>query len=262
LGIQKRTSISLFLAQVLDDKADMNSARILVVEDDLELADWIFEYLTAKGYQVLLADNGNTAVEIIKQENPDVVILDGMLPGLDGVDVCKAVRPEFSNAIIMVSARDEEIDEVLGLEMGADEYLIKPIRARALLTRIRKHLEAQALLNSPSEDPALTNINSTQLRFNDLIIDRQAMVVSFNDKKLKISSHEFEVLWLLAENAGKIVTREELVRQIRGFEYDGFDRTIDLRISRLRKKLNDDPTNPYLIKTIRGKGYLFAQNAW
>lgn len=245
---------------------DQSKSHILIVEDDEELAQWMKDYLIARNYRVSITLRGDDAVTLIQQHNPDVVILDGMLPGLDGMDVCKMVRPEFSNAIIMVTARDEEIDEVLGLEMGADDYLTKPLRARALLTRIRKHIERQSYLNSSEVSTEIIDlINSTKsnkLQFNNLIIDRQARVVSIDDVKINISSNEFEVLWLLAEKAGEVVSREQLVRQLRGFDYDGFDRSIDLKVSRLRKKLKDETTQPFRIKTIWGKGYLFAKDAW
>jgi DNA-binding response OmpR family regulator len=183
-----------------------------------------------------------------------------MLPGLDGLDVCKAVRPIFSNTIIIVTARDEEIDEVLGLEMGADDYLTKPVRARALLARIRKHLDRQSLVNA--NEAGDLDKDKPHLQFNNLIIDKQSMVVSLDGQKIKISSHEFELLWMLAERAGEVVSREDLISRLRGFDYDGFDRSIDLRISRLRKKLGDAPAEPFRIKTIWGKGYLFAKDAW
>jgi len=246
----------------IDQKMDMQSTpHILVVEDDIELCEWMCEYLMAKGYQVTATGRGDEAVTLIKNINPDLVILDGMLPGLDGVDVCKAVRPSFKNTIIMVTARDEEIDEVLGLEMGADEYLTKPVRARALLTRIKKHLERQQEKTIHIEQAAIET-NNDRLKFNNLIIDRQAMIVSLDGEQVKISTNEFDVLWLLAQQAGSPVSRNELVSQLRGFDYDGFDRSIDLRISRLRKKLRDDSAEPFRIKTIWGKGYLFAKDAW
>jgi len=244
--------------QIMDTQS---MPHILVVEDDIELCEWMCEYLMAKGYQVTATGRGDEAVTLINNINPDLVILDGMLPGLDGVDVCKAVRPSFKNTIIMVTARDEEIDEVLGLEMGADEYLTKPVRARALLTRIKKHLERQQEKAIHIEQ-ALIETNSDRLKFNNLIIDRQAMIVSLDGEQVKISTNEFDVLWLLAQQAGSPVSRNELVSQLRGFDYDGFDRSIDLRISRLRKKLRDDSAEPFRIKTIWGKGYLFAKDAW
>jgi len=231
--------------------------HILIVEDDEDLADWLKEYLSSKGFKLSVSYTGEDALKIIKAENPDVVLLDGMLPGINGVDVCQAVRPHFTNAIIMVTAQDEEIDEVLGLKMGADDYLTKPIRARALLTRIEKYLAKQSAIKIVDKKN-----NDQQLTFNRLIIDKESRTVTLNNVKINISTYEFDVLWLLAQQAGTIVHREELVSKLRGFDYDGFDRSIDQRVSRLRKKLNDNPDEPYRIKTVWGKGYLFAKDAW
>ncbi|NRA59526.1 MAG: winged helix-turn-helix domain-containing protein [Psychrobium sp.] len=238
-----------------------SSPHILLVEDDVALAQWMEDYLTAKEFRVTCTERGDDAVTLIKQLNPDIVLLDGMLPGLDGLDVCKAVRPEFSNPIIMITARDEEIDEVLGLEMGADDYMTKPVRARALLARIRLLLRRREQMR-PVIAPASEPEEITRLQFNALIINQQARSVVLNSEDVKLSSNEFDVLWLLAKKAGEVVSREELVRDLRGFDYDGFDRSIDLRVSRLRKKLQDDSSEPFRIKTIWGKGYLFARDVW
>jgi len=250
------------------DKA--KAAHILLVEDDIELAEWVSLYLTARDFTVTTCHRGDEAVELIKQLNPDIVLLDGMLPGLDGLDVCKAVRTTFTNPIIMITARDDEIDEVLGLEMGADDYITKPVRARVLLARIRGQLRRQDELNEYVEAKAQSDVliesaqeaKQGQLQFQGLVINEQARSVTLNEKLIKVSSNEFDVLWLLSKKAGQLVSREELVSELRGFDYDGFDRSIDLRISRLRKKLLDDATEPFRIKTIWGKGYLFAKDVW
>jgi DNA-binding response OmpR family regulator len=239
-----------------------NESHILIVEDDCELAEWMHDYLSQKAYRVTVCHRGDEAVELIQKHNPDLVILDGMLPGLDGVDVCKAVRPTFTNGIIMLTARDEEIDEVLGLEMGADEYLTKPVRARALLARIRKNLERQVNTADLHSFGSEHKQGSENLHFNRLSINRQARAVVLDGVTLKISSNEFDVLWILAQQAGELVSRSELINQLRGFDYDGFDRSIDLKVSRLRKKLGDNSTEPTGIKTIWGKGYLFVKDAW
>lgn len=237
-----------------------HTPHLLLVEDDIELAQWISEYLTARQYTVTTCHRGDDAVELIKTLNPDCVLLDGMLPGMDGFDVCKTVRPDFINPIIMITARDEEIDEILGLEMGADDYITKPVRARVLLARIKGLLRQQERLVSPAQ---LDTLNREQvLQFNGLIINAQNRSVILNSENIKLSSNEFDVLWFLAERAGEVVLREALVSHFRGFEYDGFDRSIDLRISRIRKKLHDDSTQPFRIKTIWGKGYLFATDQW
>ncbi len=241
---------------------DSQRAHILIVEDDLALANWMLEYLRPKFDRVEHVASGQDAINAIEHSPPDVVILDGMLPDIDGFDVCRAVRPVFQNSIIMVTARDEEIDEVLGLEMGADEYLTKPVRARALLTRIRKHLERQ---QKSSEDKAQNNsklLQNTTLHFNNLVIDRQKLEVIYKDEIIHISTTEFELLWILADQAGEIVSRTELITQLRGFDYDGFDRSIDLKISRIRKKLGDTSNPATRIKTVWGKGYLFLADAW
>ncbi len=224
---------------------------ILIVEDDTELQQWISEYLTGKGFHCSCTENGEDAVKLIADIQPDVVLLDGALPGLDGFKVCKIARSFYGGAIIMITARDEEIDEVLGLEAGADDYLIKPIRARALLTRIQKLL-----------DKKVVNESSQTLRFNSLVIDPHSQSVFLAGVDARLTSKEFEVLWVLAAHAGEIVTRDTLLKELRGYEFDGIDRSIDLRISRVRKKLNDPGDEPYRIKTIWGKGYLFVKDAW
>lgn len=224
---------------------------ILIVEDDTELQQWISEYLTGKGFHCSCTENGADAVKLIADIQPDVVLLDGALPGLDGFKVCKIARSFYGGAIIMITARDEEIDEVLGLEAGADDYLIKPIRARALLTRIQKLL-----------DKKVVNESSQTLRFNSLVIDPHSQSVFLAGVDARLTSKEFEVLWVLAAHAGEIVTRDTLLKELRGYEFDGIDRSIDLRISRVRKKLNDPGDEPYRIKTIWGKGYLFVKDAW
>ncbi|NQZ21135.1 MAG: response regulator [Colwellia sp.] len=236
--------------------------HILLVEDDIPLAEWVADYLIARDFRVTITGRGDEAVALIKQLNPDLVILDGMLPGMDGLDVCKNVRPKFENPIIMLTARDEEIDEVLGLEMGADDYITKPVRARALLARIRVLLRRNEKMNEIKNTARQTTDSSARLQFNRLTINYQARSVSLDGDAINLSSNEFDVLWLLAKNAGELVTREALVSDLRGFDYDGFDRSIDLRISRLRKKLKDNPSEPYRIKTIWGKGYLFAKDVW
>ncbi|MCJ8294844.1 MAG: response regulator [Colwellia sp.] len=240
-------------------------SHILLVEDDIDLAEWIADYLTARDFKVTTCHRGDEAVELIGSLNPDIVLLDGMLPGMDGLDVCKTVRATFANPIIMITARDEEIDEVLGLEMGADDYITKPVRARVLLARIRGLLrrEDKSRLEGKAKQQLVDELASNGvLKFNGLVISEPARSVILDGESIKVSSNEFDVLWFLANKAGQVVSRKELVSHFRGFDYDGFDRSIDLRISRLRKKLKDDSSEPFRIKTIWGKGYLFANDVW
>lgn len=241
---------------------DSPTPHILLVEDDAPLAEWICDYLRLRDFNVTHTLRGDEAVELIRQHNPDIVLLDGMLPGLDGLEVCKQVRPFFHNGIIMITARDEEVDEVLGLEMGADDFLVKPVRARALLTRINLMLKRQQQLQTLTPVPQSEQKQAAELIFGGLNINRSTQVVSLNNQDLNVSSKEFELLWVLASHAGEVISRERLVTELRGFDYDGFDRSIDIRISKLRKKLQDDAGSPYRIKTVWGKGYLFVEDAW
>jgi len=227
------------------------AVQLLVVEDDRSLSEWMCDYLTTQGYEVTLADRGDVAIELIKSDVPDLVILDVMLPGKDGFDVCKEVRAFYSNPILMLTARSEEIDEILGIELGADDYLAKPVKPRVLVTRIK------ALLRR-----SFSTIESVILKFGGLKINANSRSATFEGEDIDLSSNEFTALLLLARNSGNAVSRDTLLQQLRGLEYDGSNRSVDILVSRLRKKLNDDPSNPKRIKTIRGKGYLFAEDAW
>ena len=225
--------------------------HILVVEDDPSLSVWISDYLTDHGYDVSIANNGNAAVELVQADTPDLVVLDVMLPGRDGFDVCKTVRSFYKRPILMLTACTEETDEVLGLELGADDYLNKPVKPRILLARVK------ALLRRVDEKS-----EQDVLEFNSIRIDAKSKSVYIKDQPVNVSANEFDVLWILASRAGEVVSRNELVTSLRGIDYDGFDRSIDIRISRLRKKLGDESDTPHKIKTIWGKGYLFATDAW
>ncbi|CAH9056044.1 Transcriptional regulatory protein WalR [Pseudoalteromonas holothuriae] len=228
--------------------------KLALVEDDLELAQWIYDYLSAKQYQVVMYHDGQQALDALKNSDVELVILDGMLPTLDGLEVCKQLRQYSNVPILMLTARDEEIDEILGLEMGADDYLTKPVRGRLLETRIK------ALLRRTTSVP--TSLNQPVIQLGTLTLNQANRQVSLDDKIINLSSNEFDALLLLATKAGQVVTREDLTQALRGFEYDGFDRSIDLRISRLRKKLGDSGSEPYKIKTIWGKGYLLVSEVW
>ncbi|MFK8082123.1 MAG: response regulator [Granulosicoccus sp.] len=223
--------------------------HILVVEDDASLAQWIADYLTENHYQVSIANRGDIAIELVEDDIPDLVILDVNLPGANGFEVCKAIRKFYANPVLMLTARGDENDEVSGLEVGASDYLIKPVRPKALLARL------QTLLR---RDTASLSC----LTFGALRVDADNRSVSMSDQVLQLSSNEFDLIWLLASNAGEVMSREDIVSKLRGIEYDGFDRSIDILVSRVRKKLNDDSSQPYLIKTVRGKGYLFTHDAW
>jgi two-component system OmpR family response regulator/two-component system response regulator RstA len=224
------------------------SYRVLVVEDDAPLASMVVDFLTPHGFDVSIEDRGDGAVTRIQNDNPDAVVLDVNLPGLDGFSVCKAVRAYYRGPIIMLTARGEEIDEVLGLEAGADDYMAKPVRPRALLARLHMHLR-----RATPEERA-----SQPITVGSLVVDAGRRTVELEGTPVDLTTAEFELLHLLAKHAGQALSRNNICLQIHGVKYDGLDRSIDLRISRLRKKLGDDPGHPQRIKSVRGVGYMLS----
>ena len=198
--------------------------QVLIVEDDQRLAELTRDYLEANGLRVSIEGDGALAAARILKEQPDLVILDLMLPGEDGLSICRKVRDRYDGPILMLTARTDDTDQILGLDLGADDYVCKPVRPRLLLARI------QALLRR-SEGPEVAPEKQRRLQFGPLVVD----------------------------NAGRILSREEIFTALRGIGYDGQDRSIDVRISRIRPKIGDDPDHPRLIKTIRSKGYLFVK---
>lgn len=225
--------------------------HILVIEDDAGLAEWIEEYLRRHEFVATLVSSGDLAVEAIRRHRPDLVLLDIMLPRKTGFEICKEARTFCRCPILMMTACDEEANELLSLELGADDYINKPVRPKVLLARI-KALLRRTTASTPN----------TELTFGALSMKKQGKSVQLQGEPLPISSNEFDVLWLLASRAGEVISRAELVSHLRGIDYDGFDRSIDIRISRLRKKLADDPDQPTKIKTIWGKGYVFMSDVW
>lgn len=230
--------------------------RILIVEDDERLATLTKDYLESNGLKVSVEGDGSRAIERIKNEQPDLVVLDLMLPGEDGLAVCRLVRPYYKGPILMLTARTEDLDQVLGLEMGADDYVAKPVRPRVLLARIR------ALLRRVREEPEVPEVDDgveSRLTFGNLVVDSSMREAWLDGESIDLTSAEFDLLWLLTSSAGRVLTREEIFHQLRGIEYDGQDRSIDVRVSRIRPKVGDDPMNPKRIKTVRSKGYLFVK---
>lgn len=225
--------------------------HILIIEDDARLAELTAEYLAEHGMRVSHEADGSQAVQRILNEKPDLVVLDVMLPGEDGISICRRLRPRYDGLVLMLTARTDEMDQVLALEIGADDYVCKPVRPRLLLARIRALL--RRLRGEVSEAG-----QSTRLLFGRLALDAAAREVTLDDEVLDLTSAEFDLLWLLASHSGQILSRESIFSALRGIEYDGQDRSVDVRISRIRTKIGDDPVQPRLIKTVRSKGYLFA----
>lgn len=238
---------------------DTHTPNILIVEDDERLAGLTKDYLENNGLQVSIEGDGAQAIDRIINEQPDLVVLDLMLPGEDGIAVCRLVRPKYKGPILMLTARTDDLDQVLGLEMGADDYVAKPVRPRVLLARI------QALLrrtHQPADEAMVDTANEqqTRLQFGELVIDSAMREAWLAEESIDLTSAEFDLLWLLASNAGTVLSREEIFTALRGIEYDGQDRSIDVRVSRIRPKVGDDPMHPRRIKTVRSKGYLFVKD--
>lgn len=227
--------------------------HILLVEDDMRLSKLISTFLEQSGFQVSVLNQGDQAISYIQKNSLDLVILDVMLPKLDGFSICRKIRSSFEKPIIFLTAKDSDFDHVLGLEIGADDYIIKPVEPHVLLARINMLLRRNANLKKA---------NVEQLNYGGLSINKPSRTVMLNEELIDLTSHEFELLWLLAHHAGEPQSREYIHKKMIGREYDGLDRSVDVRVSRLRKKLGDNTDNPTKILTIWGKGYLLSKIAW
>ena len=235
--------------------------QILLVEDDARLADLTAEYLRKNDFEVTIEGRGDTAEARILTDDPELVILDVMLPGKDGFEVCRAVREKYKGVILMLTARDEDLDQILGLELGADDYIAKPVQPRLLLARIKALLRRAPSINNPTDENPEAD-ESAELAFGSFRISQSTRSTYLGEEAIDLTTAEFDLLWLLAQHAGSILSRDSLLQQLRGIGFDGLDRSIDARISRLRRKLGDDPENPTRIKTVRSKGYLFSKHDW
>lgn len=228
---------------------------ILLVEDDRRLADLTAEYFRQNGLMVAIESRGDRAISRFKSEQPRIVLLDLMLPGADGLTVCRELREIFAGPILIFTAKDSDIDQVIGLEAGADDYVAKPVDPMVLLARTR------ALLRR-AEDDGVQKPSCGEITLGGLRISELAQEVSLDGSMVELTTQEFELLHLLARNAGKILSREDIFQELRGIDYDGLDRSIDGRVSKLRRKLGDSATKPTRIKTVWGKGYLIVPDAW
>jgi len=229
----------------------MAKEKILIVDDEEHIIELLKFNLLNAGYDVLTANNGIDAVKIAKAEKPSLLLLDLMLPGIDGFDVCKEIKRDNDmkkTSIIMLTAKGEELDKILGLELGADDYITKPFSVRELLARVKAVLRRT---NSFSE------IEEDQYDSENLKVDFERHEVFVNGEKVDLTLKEFELLQILIKNKGKILTRETLLDKIWGYEYIGETRTVDVHIRYIRKKIEEDDKNPRFIETIRGVGYRF-----
>jgi len=225
----------------------MASAKVLVIDDDESIVDLLSAYLTQEGFQVDVARDGAAGLTRVRQFQPDVVVLDIMLPGLDGLEVLRRLRSESSAYVVMLTAKAEETDKVVGLSIGADDYVTKPFSPRELAARIRAMLRR----GRGSEPDALS------LVFRTVRIDRGQREVRKQNTKVELTALEFDLLYALASYPGRVLTREQLITRIWGPDYFGDDRVVDVHVKELRRKLEEDPSHPRFIRTVRGIGYRF-----
>ena len=236
--------------------------KIVFVEDDPEVGTLIAAYLGKHDMDVVVEPRGDRAEEVIAREKPDLVLLDIMLPGKDGMTLCRDLRGQWAGPIVLLTSLDSDMNHILSLEMGANDYILKTTPPAVLLARLRLHLRQSPGNGSHTvaAQPALTPHKT--IRFGTLVIDPVNRQVLLSGESIALSTADFDLLWELATHAGQIMDRDALLKNLRGVSYDGMDRSVDVAISRLRKKLQDSATEPYRIKTVRNKGYLFAPHAW
>jgi len=223
---------------------------ILLVEDDRELAELTRDFLENEGFVVWHEAEGKAARDRILVSPPDLVILDIMLPGMNGYTVCREVRPEYDGPILFLTARDEELDEILGLEMGGDDYVTKPVRPQLLVARVRALLRRAVSTQRPTA--------SKRVRVGDLLVDANCREVRMGERVVDLTTYEFDLLYYLANRAGEVVSRQDIYQALFNYDYDGLDRSVDVYISRLRQKLSGDNATSVSIKTVRSVGYLLS----
>ncbi|NWA03447.1 response regulator [Pseudomonas gingeri] len=227
-------------------------SKVLLVEDDLKLAALVAQFLSQHGFDVRTVHRGDVALAAFQEFKPRIVVLDLMLPGQSGLQVCRDIRAIADTPIVILTAKEDDLDHILGLESGADDYVIKPIKPPVLLARLR------ALQRRQTPDACARGT----LEFGRLSIDRSCREVRLAGELIELTTMEFELLWLLANAAGEILSRDDILNRIRGIAFDGLNRSVDVYVSKLRNKLHDNPREPVCIKTIWGKGYLFNPFGW
>jgi DNA-binding response OmpR family regulator len=231
------------------------SQRILIVEDEKKIAHWVRTYFEQAGFQALVAYDGPTGLALARSERPDLMVLDLMLPGMDGLDVCRAIRQEWDLPIIMLTARAEEVDRLIGLELGADDYVVKPFSPRELVAR------ARAVLRRAQSSQTGPGWQSGVLVHGQLKLDRGRHLCSIDGQAVELTPSEYALLETLMTHQGKPLTRAQLLDLALGDNFGGYERTVDVHVRNLRRKLEADPSNPRYILTVFGVGYKFADRA-
>lgn len=229
--------------------------KILVVEDEQTLQETLAYNLRHQGYEVETSGDGNQAIQTAREFNPDVIVLDIMLPGIDGFEVCRILRKEMTTPILMLTARDDEVDRVVGLEVGADDYLTKPFSMRELMARVKALLRRVRLIREEMDNaaPPAPEI----ITFDNLVLNITRREVLLNDEPIALKPKEYELLLFLSQHRGQVLTREHILERVWGWDFIGDSRTVDVHVRWLREKIESDPANPHRIITVRGAGYRF-----
>ncbi len=228
----------------------MAEKTILVADDDPHIRRLIAELLSAEGYKVLLAEDGEAAMEICREERPDLVILDIIMPKMDGMEVCRRLRDETAAPIVFLTAKDDITDLVSGLAIGGDDYITKPFKGAELIARVKAALRRADMVRDPTEQEEYVSVGGLE-------IDRKRREISLDGRPVNLTQTEFDLLWLLASHRGTVFSRKDIVKALWGYDDPGISRTIDTHIARLRKKIERDSSNPEFIKTVTGVGYKF-----
>ena len=229
--------------------------KILVVEDEISLQETLAYNLKREGYVVATVGDGESALVTARQMNPDLIVLDIMLPVMDGFEVCRIIRQEMNVPILMLTARDEEIDRVIGLEMGADDYITKPFSMREFLARVKAHIRRVRLIREEMDSE--NSLGKEIIQLGNLTLNLTRREVSLDDQPLSLKPKEFDLLLYLTRHRGHVLSRDTILEQVWGWEFSGGSRTVDVHIRWLREKIEDDPAAPLRIVTVRGTGYRF-----
>ena len=248
----------------MENKNKATKKTILIVDDEKNIMNLLVHNLTREGYETLEAYDGVSAIEIAKSEKPDLILLDRMLPKKDGNDVCQQIKSFMNVPIIMVSAKSEEMDKIIGLELGADDYITKPFSIRELIARVKANLrknEVDSYSNLEVENKkSAVKMNDEKIVIGDLEVDLKRVIIKVRGEKIDLTIKEFEVLKYLAKSPGQVVTRELLLEKVWGYEYYGDIRTVDVTVRRIRQKIEKDTTKPKILITKRGIGYYISDN--
>lgn len=231
-------------------RGGLKMTKILVVDDEKPISDIIKFNLTKDGYDVVTAMDGQEALDKFDEEEPDLVLLDQMLPEVEGTEVLRQIRTKSQTPVIMVTAKDSEIDKVLGLEMGADDYVTKPFSNRELLARVKANLRRQAPTNTTVDES-----DSSDIKIGPLVIHPDAYMVSKDGEDIELTHREFELLYHLAKHIGQVMTRDDLLQTVWGYDYFGDVRTVDVTVRRIREKIEETPSHPQILMTRRSVGY-------